>query len=68
MKIIQTEFSKELSQLLRKYSKTFETDKGDIYVVDDKIGTDILIAKATTASEDLRDKIMFITGDDINAA
>ena len=68
MEIIQTDFSKELSQLLRKYSKTLEADKGGIYIVDDKIGTNILIAKATTASEDLRDKIMFITGDDINVA
>ena len=68
MEIIQTDFSIELSQLLRKYSKTFEADKGGIYIVDDKIGTNILIVKATTPLEDLRDKVMFITDDDINVA
>jgi hypothetical protein len=60
MKIIQTDFSKELSQLLRKYNKVFESDKGGIYIVDDKIGTNILIVKATTTLEDLLDKIIFI--------
>jgi len=62
MEIIQTDFSKELNQLLKKYNKTFEVDKSGIYIVDDKVKTNILISKTTTTSEDFRDKLIFING------
>ena len=60
MKYIQTDFSKELSSLLLKHKKIIESDKSGMYVVDTKYETDIIIAEAETASEDYRNKLMFI--------
>jgi len=60
MELIRNDFSKELSKLLKKYNKKFEADKGGIYIVDDLNGTDILLSKPTVASEDVRDRLMFI--------
>lgn len=63
MKYVQTDFSKELAELLIKHNKSIESDKSGIYIVDDEIGTvDILIGKAETASEDFRDKLLFVRG------
>ena len=62
MKIEQTEFTKELSNLLSKYKKTFESNKSGIYIVDDEIGTTIVVGEPETASEDGRDKMLFVIG------
>ena len=34
MKLIQDDFSEELSTLLKKHNKTIESDKNGIYIVD----------------------------------
>jgi hypothetical protein len=60
MKIVQTDFSKELSNLLIKHKKTIQADKGGVYFVDDENLSDVLIIKATLASEDIRDKMILI--------
>ena len=60
MEIIQNDFSKELSKLLKKYKKTITADKSGIHIIDcDNIET-VVIQKATVASEDYRDTLMFM--------
>ena len=60
MKIIQNDFSKELSKLLKKYKKTITTDKSGIHIVDCDNIEGVIIQKATVASEDYRDTLMFV--------
>jgi hypothetical protein len=62
MKIIRTDFSKELSNLLLRHKKTIQVDKNGIFIVDDEIGTSVLIGKPETTSEDYRDKLLFVSG------
>ena len=62
MEYIKTEFSRELSELLKKHKKTFDSDKAGIYAVDDEIGTEIFIGRSTSATEDVRDKMLFARG------
>jgi hypothetical protein len=59
MKIIETEFTKELSSLLAKHKKTFDADKNGIYIVDDPNKTIIYTTESETASEDSRPKMIF---------
>ncbi len=62
MEYVKTEFSRELSDLLKKHKKTFDSDKTGIYAIDDEIGTDIIIGRGTDGAEDSRDKIIFVRG------
>jgi hypothetical protein len=59
MKIIETEFTKELSLLLQKHNKSFESDKGGIYIVDHDCSL-VATTESETASEDLRQKLIQI--------
>ena len=51
MQIIETEFSKELSQLLIKHNKTFGSDKHGLYIEDCNNLNCILIQKPTMATD-----------------
>lgn len=66
MEYLQTEFSKELSALFIKHKKRIEADKHGIYIINDETGCSFLIAKATTGSENYRDALMQVYGDNIN--
>ena len=59
MEIIQNDFSKELSELLKKYKKTIIADTG-IHIIDCDNIEAVVIQKATVASEDCRDTLMFV--------
>jgi hypothetical protein len=58
MKIKQTDFSKELSELFIKHNKTIESDKGGIYIIDHPKGTVFFETESETTSEDLRSKLI----------
>ena len=53
-----TEFSMELSKLLVKYKKYFESDKGGIYVVDNPNINGVMITESESATEDSRSKLI----------
>lgn len=58
MRYKSTEFSRELSDLLIKYKKSFESDKGGIYVVDNLNINGVMITEPELASEDFRSKLI----------
>jgi len=60
MEIIQNDFSKELSELLRKYKKTMTSDKSGIHIIDCDNIEAVVIKKATVGSEDYRETLWFI--------
>lgn len=60
MEIIQNDFSKELSELLKKHKKTLTADKTGIHVVDCDNIEAVVIQKSNVASEDYRDTLMFV--------
>lgn len=60
MEIIQTEFSKELLRLLRKYKKTLTADKSGIHVIDCDDLRLVGIQNATTPSEEYRGTLIFV--------
>jgi hypothetical protein len=60
MKYIETDFSKELGDLLTKHKKIITADKHGLYAIDCNYETFTFIGKAETACEDFRDKLMFI--------
>jgi hypothetical protein len=60
MEIIQNDFSKELSELLKKHKKTITADKSGLHVVDCDNIEAVIIQKATVASEDYRDTLIFV--------
>ena len=62
MKLIEDDFSKELTSLLNKHKKTIESDKSGIYIVERFDNVKILLGKPTTGSEDWRTKIYFAYG------
>ena len=62
MRYLETEFSKELSELLMKHKKTFTSDKSGMYAIDDEVGTKVIMGESETASEDSRPKMLFIRG------
>lgn len=59
MKYIQNDLSRELTALLKKYQKTISADKYGIYI-EDVIDVKILIGKATSATENSKDKLIII--------
>jgi len=63
MEYIKTDFSRELSTLLKKHRKTFTSDNKGIYVINDPAFVTILIGRATTATDDSRDQMMFLRGE-----
>jgi len=60
MKYIETEFSKELSQLLIRHKKILIADKAGIYAIDTDTETYILLTESEVASEDSRQKIILL--------
>jgi hypothetical protein len=60
MEIIQTDFSRDLTELLKKNKKTITADKQGIHIVDCGNIEAVLIQKATVASEDYRDTLIFV--------
>jgi hypothetical protein len=60
MKLIETEFSQELANLLVKYKKSIASDKNGIYIVNNNSIVDVLISTPTTPCEDSRDKLVII--------
>jgi hypothetical protein len=62
MKYLETEFSRELSELLMKHKKTLTADKSGMYAIDDETGTKVIMGESETASEDDRPKMFFIRG------
>jgi len=51
MNLIETEFSKELSELLNKYSVSIGYDKDSLILDDDNCGTKVLIGDPVTGSD-----------------
>lgn len=62
MEYVKTSFSRELSTLLKKHKRVFTSDNGGIYIVLAPDLVTILIGKSTDASEDSREKLLFIVG------
>lgn len=60
MKITSTEFSREFSLLLKKHKKTLTHDKSGIYLIDCENIEEVLVKKATVASEDSRNELLFL--------
>lgn len=66
MEIINNDFAKDLSKILRKHKKTISSTRDGIIVLDDKVGTSVLIMHSNSASDSYGDKLMLVTGEDIN--
>jgi len=60
MEYIRTEFSEELSALLRKHKKILTSDNSGIYIIDDEGISEVIIGRSETASEDSRDKMFCV--------
>lgn len=60
MKYIETDFSKELTELCLKHKKRFEVDKYGIHIVDDTVGSSFVIATQTLGSENCKDTLIQI--------
>ena len=60
MKYIETDFTKELSVLLKKHKKTFSSDKSGIYILDDEYPPSVITTESETASEDSRSLMLLM--------
>ena len=60
MKLIETDFTKELSALLVKHKKVLTSDKSGIYIVDWECGVAVMTTESEVASEDSRNFLVFI--------
>ena len=58
MEYIQTDFTKELSDLFVKYKKWLDSDKHVIHILDDENGINFMIRKQILVSEDSRDTLI----------